>query len=105
MRISRILKCLSELGLERLSAGFLLHVVNEQSEHGKLLAPPLTNSMDRWWANCVRNEEEREWIGGLIQKVRSENDFVFTREMYEKALERRKETGSLRGEDAIFSLP
>ncbi|KAJ3509122.1 hypothetical protein NLJ89_g5384 [Agrocybe chaxingu] len=30
LRISRILKCLSEMGLERLNAGFLLHVLTEQ---------------------------------------------------------------------------
>ncbi|EMD40078.1 hypothetical protein CERSUDRAFT_63567 [Gelatoporia subvermispora B] len=68
LRISRILKCLSELGLERLNAGFLLHVLNEQSEHGTLNAPALRNSMDRWWANCLRNEVEREWINNLIEK-------------------------------------
>ena len=39
LRISRIFKCLSELGLERLNAGFILHVLNEQSEHDRLLAP------------------------------------------------------------------
>ncbi|CAL1712705.1 unnamed protein product [Somion occarium] len=86
LRISRILKCLSELGLERLNAGFLLHILNEQSEHQELNNSSLKSSMDRW-------------------KVRSDHDFVFTREMYEKALERRKETGSLRGEDARITLP
>ncbi|KAL4249079.1 opioid growth factor receptor family protein [Abortiporus biennis] len=107
LRISRILKCLSEMGLERLNAGFLLHVLNEQSENNQLNTPNLKSSMDRWWANCLRNEQEREWIGGMITKVRtSERDeFVFTRAMYEAALERRRETGSLRGEDAKISLP
>lgn len=98
------MKCLSELGLERMNAGFLLHVLNEQSEHGELDTPTLKNSMDRWWANCIRNEQEREWIGGMIRKDRTDGDFVFTREMYEKALERRRETGSLRGEDAKVIL-
>ncbi|OCH88684.1 hypothetical protein OBBRIDRAFT_795005 [Obba rivulosa] len=99
LRISRILKCLSELGLERLNAGFLLHVLNEQSEHGALDAPALRNSMDRWWANCLRNDAERDWIGGLIEKVRQgqkeEDGFVWTRSLYERALEQRKEKGSL----------
>lgn len=100
LRISRILKCLSELGLERFNAGFLLHVLNEQSECGELSARGLESSMDRWWANCLRNSEERSWVGNAIRKVR-DNGFVFTREMYEKALENRKQTGlfgSLDGE-------
>ncbi|KAL1711012.1 opioid growth factor receptor conserved region-domain-containing protein, partial [Schizophyllum commune] len=54
LRISRILKCLSELGLERLNAGFLLHVLSEQSEEDELNTPMLQSSMDRWWANCIR---------------------------------------------------
>lgn len=104
LRISRILKCLSELGFERLNAGFLLHILNEQSEHDQLNNPTLRNSMDKWWANCLRNEQEREWVGGMIRKVRTDEEFVFTREMYEKALGRREETGSLRGEDARITL-
>ncbi|KAF7985598.1 hypothetical protein HWV62_3899 [Athelia sp. TMB] len=99
LRISRILKCLSELGLERLNAGFLLHVLNEQSEFSELNSRALQDSMDRWWANCLRNEGEREWIGAEIRKVRAAEAatnksemFVFTREAYESALERRKVT-------------
>ena len=55
--------------------------------------------MDRWWANCLKNELEREWIAGVIKRVRHE-DFVFTRKMYEKALTRREDTGNLGGDDA-----
>jgi hypothetical protein len=51
--------------------------------------------MDRWWANCLRNEEERSWIGDLIRWVREDEDFLFTREDYEQALERRAQTGQL----------
>lgn len=94
LRISRILKCLSELGLERLNAGFLLHVLSEQSEANELNSRGIRSSMDRWWANCLRNEEERSWIGDLIRRVREE-DFLFTREDYEQALERRAQTGQL----------
>ncbi|KAJ3485255.1 hypothetical protein NLI96_g5092 [Meripilus lineatus] len=79
LRISRILKCLSELGLEHLNAGFLLHVLNEQSEHGELNTSGLKSSMDRWWAHCIRNEEEREWLGGTIKKVRADTNFIFSR--------------------------
>ncbi|GBE83115.1 hypothetical protein SCP_0501620 [Sparassis crispa] len=95
LRISRILKCLSELGLEHLNGGFLLHVLNEQSEHNQLDTAGIRSSMDRWWANCIRNEEERKWIRDTIQKVWSKDGYVFTREMYEQALERRRDTGYL----------
>ncbi|KAJ7069677.1 opioid growth factor receptor conserved region-domain-containing protein [Mycena amicta] len=99
LRISRILKCLSEFGYERLNAGFLLHVLCEQSEAKQLNVQRLCASMDRWWANCIRNEEERNWIGGLIAKVRNEPEFVFTREIYEAALQRRQSTGTF-GDDS-----
>ncbi|KAF8964353.1 opioid growth factor receptor conserved region-domain-containing protein [Flammula alnicola] len=96
LRISRILKCLSEMGLERLNAGFLLHVLNEQSEANELNSWGIRSSMDRWWANCIRNEEERSWIGDLIRRVRlAEDGFIFTREEYEQALQRRTQTGRL----------
>ncbi|KAH8104730.1 opioid growth factor receptor conserved domain-containing protein [Cristinia sonorae] len=94
LRISRILKHLSEMGLERLNAGFLLHVLNEQSENAELNSSGIRSSMDQFWANCLRNKEERKWIGQLIEKVREGGEFVFTREMYEQALARREETGS-----------
>ena len=102
LRISRILKCLSEMGLEYLSAGFLLHVLNEQSESHELNSPGLCNSMDRWWANCIRNEEERMWIRDLIQKVRSQEDgYVFTRQDYEEALQNRAKTGRLALQEGV----
>ncbi|KAF8895372.1 opioid growth factor receptor conserved region-domain-containing protein [Infundibulicybe gibba] len=94
LRISRILKCLSEFGFERLNAGFLLHVLAEQSEFKELESPGIRSSMDRWWANCLRNQEEREWIRGVIRQVRS-GSVVFTRAMYEKALEKRSTLGHL----------
>ncbi|CAA7261506.1 unnamed protein product [Cyclocybe aegerita] len=96
LRISRILKCLSEMGLERLNAGFLLHVLAEQSEFSELNSWGIRSSMDRWWANCLRNEEERAWIRDLIRRVRlAEDGYVFTRDNYEKILKNRAETGEL----------
>jgi hypothetical protein len=90
LRISRILKCLSEFGYEHLNYGFLLHVLNEQSEHGQLNTSFIRSSMDRWWANCIRKDRERVWIGGKIASVRTQGadePFVFTREMYEAAID------------------
>ena len=88
------MKHLSEMGLERLNAGFILHVLNEQSEHNQLNTPRIKESMDRWWANCIRDDEEREWVGDAIRRVRANDGFSFTREVYENALRRREDTGS-----------
>ncbi|KAF5360298.1 hypothetical protein D9758_009164 [Tetrapyrgos nigripes] len=96
LRISRILKCLSEFGLERLNTGFLLYVLADQSESNELNSSALRSSMDRWWASCLRNEEERAWIAEKITSVRAGNGYVFTKKLYKEALERRKQTGSLR---------
>ncbi|KIJ64632.1 hypothetical protein HYDPIDRAFT_175558 [Hydnomerulius pinastri MD-312] len=91
LRISRILKCLSELGLERFNAGFLLHVLNEQSENNELNSPLLRDSMDRWWANCIRDDYERDWVNRAVAKVRTGGEF--TRQMYENALTSRQTRG------------
>ena len=90
------------MGLEYLSAGFLLHVLNEQSESHELNSRGLCNSMDRWWANCIRNEEERLWISDLIQKVRSaEDNYLFTRQDYEESLQNRAKTGRLALQEGV----
>lgn len=80
------------MGLERLNAGFLLHVLAEQSEYGELNTPGLRSSMDRWWANCLRDEAERAFVAQAIAKVRAGEKF--TREMYEAVLGRRKSEGA-----------
>lgn len=82
------------MGLERLNASFLLHVLNEQSEYGELNTASIRSSMDRWWANCIRNDEERQWIQQVIVKVRA-GEFSFSRERYEAALKVRAESGKL----------
>jgi hypothetical protein len=67
-----------------------LHVLNEQSEHGKLRTSLIRSSMDHWWANCVRGHRERDWINEKIARARDkdvEEPFVFTREMYEAAID------------------
>lgn len=100
MRISRILKCLSEMGLEHLNSGFLLHVLNEQSENNELNTPGIRSSMDRWWANCIRNEDERQRIRSLVHRVRGrEDDYVFSRSEYEQYM-----GGEVQGHEVADSL-
>ena len=50
--------------------------------------------MDRWWANCIRDESERTFVREQIDKVRRREE-VWTRQMYENALKTRKKAGSL----------
>ncbi|KAF8515691.1 opioid growth factor receptor conserved region-domain-containing protein [Hysterangium stoloniferum] len=92
LRITRILKCLSEFGLERLNAGFLLCILNEQSENNELNGGALKNSMDRWWANCIRDEGDRRFVRKVIGRVR-DGQITWTRANYEEALKSRKELG------------
>ncbi|KAF9468523.1 opioid growth factor receptor conserved region-domain-containing protein [Collybia nuda] len=88
LRISRVLKCLSEFGLEHLNAGFLLHILSEQSESNELNSSGIRSSMDRWWVNCIRDGEKRMRIAELIAKVRSgSNGYVFTRDLYKEFLD------------------
>ncbi|KAL0581154.1 hypothetical protein V5O48_000844 [Marasmius crinis-equi] len=93
LRISRILKCLSEFGLERLNAGFLLHILNEQSEFQMVDTGGIRSSMDRWWANCIRDDAERNWIAEEIERVRARDGHIFTTDMYKKALSNRRAEG------------
>lgn len=98
LRISRILKCMSEFGLERFNAGFLLFVLAEQSEHQKLLSRMLQSSMDKWWANCIRDDEERKFVNDSIARVRARVNpiYLFSEDMYRETLRRRRRTGSLK---------
>ncbi|KAH7336899.1 opioid growth factor receptor conserved region-domain-containing protein [Rhizoctonia solani] len=96
LRITRILKCLSLLSYPHYAAPFVLHVLNEQSEHGLLNAPVLQNSLDRWWANCNRNDQERETVRAVIARIRDKADKrVFTRAAYEQMIDTRGSQGTL----------
>ncbi|KIO29999.1 hypothetical protein M407DRAFT_159547 [Tulasnella calospora MUT 4182] len=92
LRITRIFKCLSELGLEHLSAGLMLHVLNEQTEHGHLRTRTLMDSMERYWINCIRDEYERGWLNALVERVRS-RQLNFDREDYKRVIAIREAKG------------
>ncbi|KZV82902.1 hypothetical protein EXIGLDRAFT_684399 [Exidia glandulosa HHB12029] len=93
LRISRILKHLSIMGLEHLGLGLVLHFLSEQSEHRALDTEGIHSSMDRWWANCVRNDADRAWVGAIIKQVRAGRK-SFSRADYTSALQRHVDTGS-----------
>ncbi|ORY89624.1 opioid growth factor receptor conserved region-domain-containing protein [Leucosporidium creatinivorum] len=92
LRITRIMKSNSEFGQEHLNAPFLLFFLVEQ-ERDELNSSSLTRSMDNYWRWCIRDDEEREFVGEMVEKVR-EGGGEWTEEMYVEALERRKKTWS-----------
>ncbi|CAE6341272.1 unnamed protein product [Rhizoctonia solani] len=96
LRITRILKCLSILSYPHYAAPFVLHVLNEQSEHGLLNTLVIQDSLDRWWANCNRNEQERETVGAIVARIRDRtNKWTFTRAMYEQMIHAREAENTL----------
>lgn len=54
----------------------------------------MRESMDRWWVNTLRREEERKWFGELVGRVRK-GDGLWTVTEYEAMLDRRKRKGSV----------
>ncbi|KEP47077.1 opioid growth factor receptor-like protein [Rhizoctonia solani 123E] len=95
-RITRILKCLSILSYPHYAAPFVLHVLNEQSEHGQLDTFVLQKSLDGWWANCNRNDQEREAIREIITRIRDKtNNWTFTRAAYEQMIHARATQNTL----------
>jgi len=80
LRITRILKCLGEVGLEHFKIHFVKHVLQEIYEHGEL-----TNcheSCVKYWVPILRNEQERESIKELVEKYEKEKPMSRTRRHY-----------------------
>ncbi|CCG84637.1 protein of unknown function [Taphrina deformans PYCC 5710] len=90
LRISRILKSLSEFGLERYNVPILLFFL---VEHGKreLNTRGLSSSLDNYWARCIRNNEARDFLAALIVDVRGGKPL--TQNEYQRILSHKLETG------------
>jgi len=71
LRITRILKCVGELGLEHLQLGFLLQVLKEL-QAGALSLSSVGRSARDYWLPVLRNEKERCMIQRLLKHVRME---------------------------------
>lgn len=96
LRMTRILKSNTEFGCEVLNAGLLLWFLVEQARpegERQLDSPGLVRSMDGYWRWCIRNEEERDWVGATIEAVRT-GERGWSEEDYREALRRREKTGS-----------
>jgi hypothetical protein len=54
--VTRILKCLGEVGLEHYKLPFCRHIVNE-IKHGSLRE--VADSAEKYWFPVLRNEDDR----------------------------------------------
>ncbi|GAA5880140.1 hypothetical protein JCM3774_004162 [Rhodotorula dairenensis] len=77
LRITRILKCLGEFGLERYPPSFLLFILALQSPSASsptgphLSKPSLVRSFDNYWRWCVRDDADRAFVVQTTHKVRN----------------------------------
>ncbi|BGO99626.1 hypothetical protein NBRC10513v2_004707 [Rhodotorula toruloides] len=96
LRVTRILKCLEELGLTPHAPSLLLFLLTLQSPpHSLLTSPALCRSMDSYWRWCVRDDEDREFVAEVVERVRSggtwsEEEY---REWIRKRTEEKEENG------------
>lgn len=90
LRITRILKSLSEFGWDHLVAPFLLFVLVERAA-GEL-GQGVGRSMEGYWRWCLRDKAEREWVGKKIEKVMKGERWTMVE--YKEAIKRREVTGS-----------
>lgn len=67
LRITRILKCLGELGFEHLKAPFVEFVIREILEHGKLRNA--FSSCSNYWLETIRDETHRRRLRALIKNL------------------------------------
>ncbi|BGP25546.1 opioid growth factor receptor-like protein [Rhodotorula toruloides] len=71
LRVTRILKCLEEFGLTPHAPSLLLFLLTLQSPpHSLLTSPALCRSMDSYWRWCIRSDEDREFVSGVVERIR-----------------------------------
>ncbi|GAA6023347.1 hypothetical protein JCM8202_001399 [Rhodotorula sphaerocarpa] len=79
LRITRILKCLGEFGLDQYPPSFLLFLLLLQPQPSSgsrgpaplLSDPSLLRSYDTYWRWCVRNDADREMVVRTSERVRN----------------------------------
>merc|ERR1719359_1906340 len=67
LRITRILKCLGEMGLEHMKRPFVEHVLREVYLHGELV--PCRISCIDYWAQTLRSEDDRAAVAALAEQL------------------------------------
>eukprot|EP00667_Euglena_gracilis_P019981 EG_transcript_21510 len=66
LRITRILKCLGEVGLERYKKPFVLHVLKEIYENDELTSTE--GSCLDYWVGLLRNEKDRQEVHQYLEQ-------------------------------------
>jgi len=92
LRITRILKCISEFPtLSTHAAPLALYFVTQHSEGNIDLSEGTLHggSLDRWWSNCFRDEGERKEVRGIVRARGEFGEGRWGRAEYEGWLEER----------------
>mmetsp|Transcript_3809 Transcript_3809/g.5775 ORF Transcript_3809/g.5775 Transcript_3809/m.5775 type:complete len:227 (+) Transcript_3809:27-707(+) len=71
LRITRILKCLGEMGLERLKAPFVSFVLTQIFEHGQLRGA--ARSALEFWLPVIRSDTEKADLFAYVEQFNSPN--------------------------------
>eukprot|EP01065_Artemidia_motanka_P045369 TRINITY_DN664_c0_g1_i1.p2 TRINITY_DN664_c0_g1~~TRINITY_DN664_c0_g1_i1.p2 ORF type:complete len:328 (+),score=99.28 TRINITY_DN664_c0_g1_i1:78-1061(+) len=71
LRITRILKCLGEVGLEHMKRPFVEHVLTEVYENEQLVR--CRESCMDYWANTLRRQEDRDAVTVFTQALHQEH--------------------------------
>jgi Opioid growth factor receptor (OGFr) conserved region len=95
LRITRIFKCLCELGQGDYVPSILLFILAEQSENGELDNRELKSSMDRYWVYCMREKQAQACVANAVKWVRN-GDGEFTMSLYRKIVKRKQTEGTWR---------
>jgi len=66
LRITRILKCLGEMGMEKYQAPFLVHMLNEMFVNNKLMN--CRQSCEKYWIPTLRDEKMRKLLLSVYNK-------------------------------------
>ncbi|GAA6060732.1 hypothetical protein JCM10212_003776 [Sporobolomyces blumeae] len=72
LRITRILKCMGEFGLDQHPPSFLLYVLSLQASPSSphLTSASLVRSIYTYWRWCVRDDVDRDFVRARIDGVR-----------------------------------
>jgi len=97
LRITRILKCFGEIGLEHYKIHFVTHVLKEVYEHKELLN--CHESCIKYWCAVLRSENERKEIQEMIGKYEAARPTRHVRKQSDSSDEEKKRKNLSSSED------
>jgi len=93
LRITRILKCFGEVGLEHYKIHFVMHVLKEVYENKELMN--CHESCIKYWCAVLRSENERKQIQDLISKYEEARPTRHARKASDSSDEEKKKKNPL----------